>query len=295
MSVAIAIDIGGTKIAGGLVRPDGTLLHHHVVPTPRTLAGSDPGAVATLSLVDELFRHAAEADLDVIAAGIGVPEYVTPLGEINSTDVLAWRPEILEVLGSRVDLVIESDVRCGALGEARCGHGRRVNSMVYVSIGTGISHTLAVDGELWRGHRGEAIAFGELPVAAKDVLLADAPLTLERQASGRALESLLGTQGADTHSAPSENTMVRAGQLVAASLVSMVHLLDPELVVLGGGIGSADGPYSTAVIQHAQELLVGRPDSPPIRRSKLGAQAGLIGAGLAAHTSLDHDDSSEDR
>jgi glucokinase len=295
VSVAIAIDVGGTKIAGGLVRRDGTLLHHQVVPTPRTSVGSDPGAEATLSLVDELFRQAAESDVKIIGVGIGVPEYVTPLGEITGTDVLAWSPGDLDELGSRVELTIESDVRCGALGEAQCGHGRQVDSMVYVSIGTGISHALALDGQIWRGHRGEAIALGELPVSAEDALLPDEPLTLERQASGRTLESLLGDSGAKTRSASAENAITQAGQLVAASLVSLVHLLDPELIVLGGGIGSTEGPYSNAVITRAKQLLRGRPHSPPILRSKLGAQAGLIGAGLAAHEPAGHAYSSEVR
>jgi glucokinase len=295
VSVAIAIDVGGTKIAGGLVRNDGALLHHQVAPAPRTNAGSDPGAQVTLSMVDELFRYAAESNLTIIGAGIGVPEYVTPLGEITGTDVLAWSPGDLDELGSRVELTIESDVRCGALGEVRCGHGRQVNSMVYVSIGTGISHALALDGQLWRGHRGEAIALGELRVSAENASLPDAPLTLERQASGLALESLLGDSGAKTRSDSAENAIAQAGELVAASLVSMVHLLDPELIVLGGGIGSTEGPYSNTVITRTAKLLQDRPNPPRILRSKLGAQAGLIGAGLAAHEPSGHAYSSEVR
>lgn len=273
MAVAIGIDVGGTKIAGGLVDADGTIVHEQRVATVRSDSGADPGAQATVALFHELHAHATSIGVDPVACGIGVPEYVSPNGVITSSEVLGWGPSDLDELRSAIPLIIESDVRCGALSELRCGHGREASSIAYVSIGTGISYALAIDGQLWRGHRGEAIALGELPVAAAAALFSDRPLTLEQQASGRALEPFFSD----------DNAAARAGALVASSIVSIVSLIDPELIILGGGLGSTDGPYTHALINGAQQALGRRPQSPQIIRCTFGAEAGLIGAALAAH------------
>ena len=282
MKVAVGIDVGGTKIAGALVDADGTIMHRVKIPTARTEAGADPEASGTAAVARELLAQASSLGLEVAAAGVGVPEYVTPAGEIASSEVLDWSRDDLRKICPEVSLVVESDVRCGALGEAACGHGRHSRSMVYVSLGTGISHSLVIDGEIWPGHRGEAIAFGELRVEGASLLFPDAAPSLERQASGRSLEAVARPDRADSGSSSVDEMSRRAGRLVAASLASLVHLMDPEIIVLGGGLGSGRGPYSDAVIDHAEELFSTRPDPPRVRRSMLGPDAGLVGAGLTA-------------
>ncbi len=288
--VAIGIDVGGTKIAGALIGPDGSTTTACVVPTPRTGSGADPGAMATSNLVGRLLTEAEHAGLAVVGIGLGVPEYVTPDGRISSAEVLDWRPEDLDAMGAGIEVTVESDVRCGALAERVVGDGGGYASFLFVSIGTGISHTLSIGDRLLPGHRGEAIALGEFPVAADQAIRADAPLTVESQASGRAIEDHLTRQrseqrsaGPASSSASSDELAARAGRIVAAAIVAAVGLVDPEVVILGGGIGSSQGPYTESLIDEAGQRLARRPGAPVILRSQLGNRGGMLGAGLAAH------------
>lgn len=276
--LAVGIDVGGTKIAGGLVAGDGTVVHEQVVATPRGEGGADPGASATLGLVAQLEHDAHERGLAVLGIGVGVPEYVTPAGAIVSREVLDWDTATVARLGERKGLVVDSDVRAGARAERRLGRGRDVSSFLYVSVGTGISHTLVIGDELWSGHRGEALALGELPVAAAEALRPDAPLTLEQQASGGAIAALLRREPPPER----EDALVRAGRLVAGALVTAVRLLDPERIVIGGGLGTSSGPFATALFERYRELGAGRPSPPDVCQSTLGNRGGMIGAGLLA-------------
>lgn len=282
--VTIGIDVGGTKIAGALITADGTISHEHSFPTPRTPDGADPGATATTALIHDLLEQADDAGLSVAAAGLGVPEYVNRSGDITSSEVLAWRADDLTEMRSLVRLVIDSDVRCAARAELRFGHGRGVTSFVFVSIGTGISHTLVMNDQIWAGHRGEAIALGELPVHPAKALRPSAPLTVEQQAAGLAIELALSSDSsAEEAEIVAAEIGVRAGHIVGSAIVSTIELFDPELVVLGGGLGTSTGPFTEALISRADELLERRPGAPSIRQSLLGSRAGLLGAGLRAH------------
>ncbi len=275
--VAIGIDVGGTKIAGALVDADGRTSTVVTVPTPSGADGADPRGEATTSLVRSMLATAGAEGRTVTAVGIGVPEYVTPAGEIASTEVLAWHPGALDAIRSQVEVLIDSDVRCAARAERDVGGGNRFDSFLFVSIGTGVSHTLCLDGRLVTGHRGEAIALGEFPVDGALALRDDAPLTVEQQASGRAIELYSGNSDSRLAEASS-----RAGRIMAAAIVSAIGLVDPEAIVLGGGLGSSSGAYTTALTTEAEVLLARRPNAPAILRSELDNRGGVIGAGLRA-------------
>lgn len=270
--VGVGVDVGGTKITGAMVTADGETLGLVRVPTPTTDQGADPRAAATVAMVDRLMSWPNdEADLRVQGVGIGVPEYVTPDGAITSTEVLAWSDVEIRLKWAPLATTFDSDVRCGARAERDHGLGRDLAGFLFVSIGTGISHALVVDGMIWPGHRGEAIALGEFPVPAEQALRPDAPLTVEQQASGRALEDL-----GDDQAHP------RGGRLVAEALATVVRLVDPQAIILGGGLGSSRGPYAQALHARYRELAESRPNPPPLFRSTLGNRGGVIGAGLAA-------------
>ena len=282
--VAIGIDVGGTKIAGALVTADGTTSAETTIPTPRGAGGADPGAAATGALVQQLLASARADRQPVAAAGLGVPEYVTADGRIASAEVLAWRAGDLEAMRAGIDVVIDSDVRCAARAERAVGDGARFDSFLFVSIGTGISHTLVLGDRLVAGHRGEAIALGELPVDPDAALRADAALTVEAQASGGAIERYLAACRAVGRTPPPLAELAsRAGRIAASAIAVAVGLVDPEVVILGGGLGSSPGPYSQALIAEAHELLARRPDGPTVIQSPLGNRGGVIGAGLAVH------------
>jgi glucokinase len=268
MNVVLSLDVGGTKLAGGLVDAGGRILLRAERPTPRSADGlGDPELAGTLALAGTLRAEAAARGWRITAVGAGFPEYVDDTGRLTSREVLAWTKqpaELLSPIGTE-PCIIESDVRCGALAEWRLGAGAGTSGLFYVSIGTGLSSTLVADGRLVRGARGEAIALGELPSVDGG---------LEEYASGAGIAARGG--GADA--------LESAGTALGAMLAgTIVPLLDPPLIVIGGGLGTADTPYWTALNETYDRLAARRPNPPPVVRAKLGAHAGLVGAALFAY------------
>jgi len=217
---------------------------------------------------------------------VGVPEFVTRQGVLSSALVIAWQEQPSHLFATIGPTVVQSDVRCGALAEATLGAGQGISSMLYVSVGTGISCALVLDGQLWAGHRGEAIALGELPVDRW--VDADSTATLEGFASGCGITDRYG-QGlgarevlarAATGDARASDIVDSAAAALGAGLAWAVSLVDPELIVLGGGLGSSGGRWLEQVRKRYERLV--RPGAPALNVAELGADSGVIGAALAA-------------
>ena len=290
--LTIAFDVGGSKLVGALLDDDG-VRHRVERATPGPPGAADPGSQALRSLAAELAelaeraeRAAGAEDADrVTAVGLGCCEYVDG-GRLTSTEVLAWTEQPSDWLPTVFPgavVVVESDVRCGLLAERRLGAVRDLDSAVFVSWGTGLSSALLVDGRIWPGTRGRAIALGELP--------GPLGLDLEEFCSGAGMAarwgSATGRGGRDARAllAAAESgeptalaIAATAGQALADALVAVAHLLDPARIVLGGGLGCADTVARRALIRHwsrlgaAAELVV----------AELGPDGPLLGAGLAA-------------
>lgn len=285
--VAVALDAGGSKIAGGLVAGDGAVVAERVVAT----AGD--GVRRAAELAGELAADARNRDLAIAGVGAGFPEYVDREGRLSSHEVLTWSTQPAELLvaavpGARV--VVESDVRCGALAEARLGAGAGLDSILYVSLGTGLSSALVLDGRPLAGHRGEAIALGEL-----DAGLPGWPGNLEDHCSGRGVceryEALTGVRVDDARALmevvaggdeAAAAVLDSAGVSLGNALGALVAVLDPAAVVVGGGLGSAAGPLHDALDRAYAARVAARPDPPPLVAARLGPRAGLVGAGLVA-------------
>ena len=289
--IAVGVDVGGTKVRVALVSSDGSLLLLDETATTAD-GGADPGLARSLDLAAEVSDRARDQGWVIDSVGIGVPEYVDARGRLRSRDVIAWDRQPSEVfagLGRRV--VVESDVRCGAFAEAQVGAGVGLDSMLYASIGTGISCALVVEGTPWRGHRGEAIALGELPVDR--ALDPGSATTLEEFASGAAIarrytrmtgESVSGAREvisrADRGDSRAAGIVDSAALALGAALAWAVHLIDPERIVLGGGLGTSGGRWTDLV----RDAYSGRsrPQPPDVIVAALGADSGVVGAGLVA-------------
>ena len=288
--VALALDVGGTKIAGALVDGDGTLVHRVQRPSPR-----GPMA-ATAEVARELYGVAAGEGHEVAGLGAGFPEYVDPSGDLTAREVVDWdeqpRALLSRVLPDGLPVVVDSDVRCGARGEARFGAGA-AEGFLYVSLGTGLSSTLILPGgEPLSGARGEAIALGELGVPSS--IDPAWPGNLERYASGRGIgERYTALTGTRTPGAREVTELAAAGDERAAEvldsagvalgtvLVWLVRLLDPASVALGGGLGAvASGRVRVAAdAAYAEGLAAtGRPSPPPLRTALTTHNSGLLGA-----------------
>jgi glucokinase len=293
MRAAAGLDVGGTKIAGGLVTEAGELLHEIVRPCP---AGGDPELRGTLAVAAELVREAGERGVELLAVGAGFPEYVDPHGRLTSREVLAWSrqpADLLATLAAGRPCVVDSDVRCGALAESRLGAGAGCESFLYVSLGTGLSSALVVDGRPLPGRRGEALALNELDVPAH--VEPGWTGNLEAYCSGAGMRAryaaLAGADGGDARGlaaraaagdAHAVAVLTSAGTALGHVLGRLVGVLDPAAVVLGGGLGSADGPLHARLAAAFATATAGRPDAPPLRAARLGARAGVVGAALRA-------------
>nr|WP_214104609.1 ROK family protein [Acrocarpospora catenulata] len=196
--------------------------------------------------------------------------------------------------------VVENDVDLAAVGEGAYGLGREVAHFVFVSIGTGIGMGVVIDGKLYRGSRGAAGEISYLPVGEGDPLVNPGRGMFESVAGADGVVALAGRLGLAAGTAKEVFDAARAGDPVAAEVVAaevdhiahalagVTAVLDPELVVLGGGIGGQAGDLLAGPVARRLAALVAlRP--PRIELSSTGPEAVLLGAlavGLASARDL---------
>ncbi|RIK74861.1 MAG: ROK family protein [Planctomycetota bacterium] len=298
--VAIGIDLGGTKCAGALVQfPDGNVLSSQVQPTH-----AERGGVALLAdvkaLARSLERDADRAKLAPAAVGIGVAELVGRDGRVQSAATIRWEgvdvaAELHQATG--LPATVDADVRAAARAEAALGAGRRYRNFLYVTVGTGISACLVLEGVPYEGASGMTGTFASSRtlVPADDGRLASGP-PLEQFAAGPALASryaaaLAGFRGA-AHDVlasaaagePTARSIVStAGEALGAAIGQLVNVLDPEAVVLGGGLGLAIGLYRDAIdAAMRRHIWASWRRDLPLTSAELGVHAGVVGAALGA-------------
>jgi glucokinase len=261
----LGIDVGGSKIAAAIVDVDaGEALRELRVPTPVSAGGA-----AVLHRCVELARELAPDGAAPV--GIGLCEFVDLSGKPTSAYTVDWlRLDVERAFGEARHVRIESDVRAGALAEARFGAAQHFASFIYVVVGSGVSHCLVLDGLPYRGARGNAIVTGAPPVE-----WSVGGLALARRAGMERAEQVLSDPG----HAPLVDA---AAHELGHALAALVNALDPEAVVIGGGLGLVDryresvAAAARAAIEHetTREL--------PIIPATLGAHSGVVGAALVA-------------
>ena len=295
---AIGIDVGGTKIAGGLVElATGALLARQQLPTNPGRGGA---AVLddTLALARVLATEANALGVSVFGIGVGVAELVDRQGAITSAHTIPWRGvDVGQQLAQIAPTVIESDVRAHALAEARYGAGRRLRQFVFVTVGTGISSCLVLDGRPHTGARGNALVLASSPLTTTcSFCNSTMQPILEDYASGPALVARYN-QLAHTQLRRAEELLSRvdtgdqlaieivrsAGAALGVSIGWLVNVLDPEAVIIGGGLGLAGGLYWGCMIDAARaHIWADTSRDLPIMHAALGADAGVIGAACYA-------------
>jgi glucokinase len=317
----LALDVGGTKILGGLFDAGLRVTATRQRPAGGAPGAADPGLSATAAVAAELAGLAADEGDRIVAVGAGFPEYVDR-GRLTSSEVLAWRDQpaaMLAALLPGATVAVESDVRCAATAEYRAwrsaaedrarstapGAGADIDgragdpaslgldAMLYVSWGTGLSSTLVLEGRCLTGARGEAIALGEWEVSRAAGPAARG--TLEPFASGAGIARRYRALTRDDIAGATE-VFARAGRgdaaaasivesaliAVAQALAAAVALLDPAVVVIGGGLGMAVDCLSGPLAERYRALTARRPNAAPLERARLGRHSGLVGAAIAA-------------
>ncbi|WP_344613016.1 ROK family transcriptional regulator [Dactylosporangium salmoneum] len=293
----LAVDVGRSYVRVGLADLVGTIVARKDESSRGTRARD---LVAQLTrLAEELAATAGITRDDITLAVFGTPGiHDKATGALHlAPNLPGWdrRGSVERLAGiAGSTYVVENDVDLAAVGEASYGLGRGVRHFVYVSIGTGTGMGIMIDGKLYRGFRGAAGEIGYLPVGEGDPLL-DQPAARRRgmfesvaSADGVvALAQRLGLHDAAT--AKDVFDAARAGDATARQAVSSVvdhvshalagitAVLDPELVVLGGGVGSQPGDLLTGpVTERLRNLVALHP--PRIEVSTLGKDAVLLGA-----------------
>lgn len=298
----IGIDVGGTKCAAGLVRAaDGEILVRRLLPT-QPHRGGEAVLADVVATVQSLQREARESTIDISAIGIGVAELVGTDGSILSGATIHWQgldldKRLREATG--LPATVDADVRAAARAEARLGAGRPFRSFLYITVGTGISASLVIERVPFAGARGLTGTFASAPglIPHNNRQLVSGP-PLEAFAAGPAIVSrfavvrpgFTGT-GRDVLSLADSGddfaiaVVTSAAEALGAAIAQLVNVLDPEAVVIGGGLGLAEGLYRDSVqASLRRHIWSDIQRNLPVLSAELGNDAGLIGAALVAST-----------
>ncbi|WP_169582732.1 ROK family glucokinase [Microbacterium thalassium] len=300
----VGIDIGGTKIAGGVVDPDGRILEKLRVDTP-----ADTAQLA--AAVIDMARHFS-AEHDIVAVGVAAAGFIDrDRATVIHAPNIAWRNEPLKAsleAGIDVPIAIENDANAAGWAEFRFGAGRDVDNMVMLTMGTGVGGAIVLDGELFRGGHGIAAELGHTRFI-RDGLRCGCGQNgcLEQYASGRALQreaNAIADEGGigsalaalrdekGSISGPAVSRLVLAGDPGATEALRRVAtalgeacggfqaVLDPELFVIGGGVAQLGEDLLAPVRLAYETSLPGYGDRPvaEFAIAQLVNDAGLIGA-----------------
>jgi glucokinase len=281
MGHALAVDIGGTKLAAALVDRTGTVLRRAQRPTP-DLAAEDIWAVLR-ALVDEI----RTGDEDVVGIGCGGP--MSPGGEtVSPLNIAGWRefplrPRMTDTTG--LPVFVDNDAKALALAEGWIGSARAESSFIAMVVSTGVGGGIVLDGRLLDGASGNAGHVGHVIVEPDGrVCACGARGCLEAEASGTAIRAITGAAPAD---APPP-VRVRTGLLVGRAVASVVSLLDLRLAVVAGSVALG---YGEPFFDAAQRELDGRTglsftEGARIVASGLGDLGPLVGAAAVGYRGL---------
>lgn len=311
--LAIGVDIGGSKAAAGVVDGDGRVLELIRRPTPRMDAPRTEDVIA--ELVRELMGR-----YDVVAVGVGAAGWVAAdRATVLFSPHLAWRDEPLrQALRTRLGIPvwIENDANAAGWAEHRFGAARGVSVVLCITLGTGIGGGLVLDGQLFRGAFGVAGEWGHMRVvpggrrcacgnrgcweqyASGRALAHDArelaessPFAARRliELAGRAaaLEGTHVTAAAQEGDPAALELVADAGGWLGQGIADLAAILDPAMVVVGGGVSEVGDLLLDPARQRYSAVLSGRGFRPElvIRAAELGAAAGLVGAADLARRS----------
>lgn len=310
---AIGVDVGGTKIAAGVVDDQGSILS-------RRRRDTDPDRPeeierAVVDLVAELRAEHEVGAVGVAAAGFVASDRATVLFAPN----IAWRDHPLrERLAEHIDLpvVVENDANAAGWAEYRFGAGRGVSDMTMLTVGTGLGGAIVIDSALLRGAHGVAAEIGHIRVVPDGHMCGCGHEGCwEQYASGRALtrqaraaavayperaDALLALAGGEAKKikGPHVTQVAQQGDALALELLGelagwigtgiagLVAILDPEVVVIGGGVASAGNLLLDPVREAFEASLSarGHRPGPVIELAELRNDAGIVGVADLART-----------
>ena len=307
MPLAIGVDIGGTKVAGGVVDDSGVIIDRERRDTP----GHD--VTETEAIIVDAVRALAARHDDVRAVGIGAAGWIADdHATVLFAPHLAWRNEPLrDALSGRIELpvIVENDANAAAWAEYRFGAAQGQKVVVCVTLGTGIGGGLVVDGSVYRGAFGVACEYGHMTLVpdgrrcacgnrgcwemyasgralARDAqeLAADSPIAaagmIELAGSVDEITGPIVTAAAAAGDAAALSICTTMGRWLGCGLASLAAILDPSTFVIGGGVSAAGEILLHPAREEFAHTLTGRGFRPlaSVELAALGPDAGLVGA-----------------
>jgi glucokinase len=299
--LVIGIDVGGTTIKAALFDFEGRDYDSSTRPTPRQL-GPDAVVTTIIDVVRELRTRVPEA-AELRAVGLVVPGVVdSQHGVAVYATNLGWRDlPLRQIVAEAVDLpvIVDHDVRAAGLAELELGAGRGVQEMIFVALGTGIAAAVITKGRVLSGASNRAGELGHLPVFPGGERCACGQRgCTETYASGASLARRYSI-ASRTNDATASEVINRAaagdplaqevfGDAITAlgrALVNYVLIMDPEVIVLGGGLSGAEAALLDPLAREVQGGLAWR-SAPTIATGRFAADAGRRGAALLAWHAL---------
>jgi len=317
--IYLGVDVGGTKVQASLFTEAGGQLGRRRRPTPRE-GGSAEVLAAIEGTVQDVLDHGNLAQTDLAAAGVAVPGVVDPdEGYVVVTPNMNLSGVALgDHLRRRFDapIAIGNDCNLGALGEAWLGSARRAQSVVAILVGTGIGGGFVSGGKLWRGAREAGGEIGHIvmqiggpkcgcnnhgcfeALASRTAIERD---IREAVAAGR--ESLISElaegdlsqirsgmlrRALEAGDAVVTDALGRASEIIGHACLTVRHLIDPEVIVLGGGVVEACSDFMLPIIQRVVEAdrLPGAREGGRVLLSALGDDAVVLGAVALARSAV---------
>jgi glucokinase len=305
--IFVGVDVGGTKVAAGLVNADGEILSHQRVSMASD-GSAERGLQAVLSAIAQVLPDGASA---IAGIGICAPGPLDPKTGVilNPPNVPCWRnfPLAEEVRKKySVPVKVDNDANAAALAETRWGAARGYKNVFYATIGTGIGTGIILDGKIFHGRTGSAGEGGHVSIDYRGPMCrCGKPGCIEILASGTAVvrraherlssgakSSLLEIAGGSAEAITGEmvgtafaggdqlatDLLADTAEMLALWLSNMVDLLDPDVVVIGGGAAALYFPFFDHLREQIPQLTVNpRAAEVPIVSARYGADSGIAG------------------
>jgi glucokinase len=311
----LGVDVGGTKVQASLVQESGEIVGREKCPTPRQ-GGPERVVAAIEKTMDDMVRKGAISADDLTAIGIAVPGVVDPDRGIVvvAPNMQLTGVALVSLLEARVKppIIIGNDGNFGALGESWLGSARKAHSALYICVGTGIGSGFVRQGKLWRGDRESAGEIGHMMMHIggpkcgcgnygcfealasrtaierdiREAIAAGRSSVLTELAEGdlSVIRSGMIRKALEMEDEVVTGVVRRAAEVLGYACVNVRHLIDPEAIVLGGGVIEACSDFIMPIVEN----IVGRDPLPGAREggrvllSALGDDAVVLGAVAAA-------------
>jgi glucokinase len=302
---ALGADLGGTKMAVGVIDDEQNILHRGTEPT----FGRDLD-----QLLDELeseLREGIEACPGVVAVGLGIPSTIDRQRgvAISSVNLPIVDVPIRELVSERIGLpvFVDNDANCAMLAEHRLGAAQGATNALMLTIGTGIGGGIIIGGEVYRGSTGAAAELGHVVIdkdgppcqgncpnrGCVEVLASGTALGREGRiaaeehpdsalgralAAGEAIDGRLVTRAALDGDAVAVDAVATIGRRLGVALSSLANTFDPDVIVIGGGVSAAGELLLGPARDELRDRALPPMNETPVVLAGLGPDAGMIGA-----------------